>query len=640
MIVIRMTPYNQDMTRKALEEIKKIPGCCDEVWFGIYSYAPVEEHAKMAEIVGELFEALRSLGIRPAMELGTNLGHGDTTEDTAPVRSFEKMVGIDGYTAQGAFCPAGKTFLDYQCEVIKLYAAKQPYAIYLDDDLRLEAHGRVGISCFCEHCIEEFNLENGTSYTRSEIESLIESDIHVREAYVAMNRRHMRTYAKRLSEAAMSVCPAVHMGWENVYLSSYNGDDFSFVFEGLREGTGKAPFSRPGCFYYNDNNPRLVLDKVINTSYQNAITPEYVTVRRPEIENTSHTVMGKTTAGTCVEATLNLAYGCNGLSFSMHQTGTEPISFRTRMWKAFSIHRPYWQGLIDDLKETGVAGVRPVYYKDLWKAILPDRKFAWTDAPRSQGRELIQIGLPISYEDDFCSVYYLHPTMIDYLSDENIRDLLTRNVITDGEAVIKLAARGYGSDIPVSAESNGLTYNEIYTDHPANGHCCGKQGMVDAFTHSAYFHRFTPEKGCSILAHDAEGHVTCALGKVSGGGTWAFVGSSLWCPMINGVKRNHLIYLADYLSGGLPAYLDTPSQTAVIPRATRDGRFKAITLQNISIDETEPLEVVVKDPVSEQFMLSRPGYADYPVTYCREGERFRIFLPPIAPWASATLRAL
>lgn len=155
--------------------------------------------------------------------------------------------------------------------------------------------------------------------------------------------------------------------------------------------------SRAGALVYNDSNPRLLLDKALNTSYQNSIAPEYVTVRRPEIENTSHTFMGKTPRGTCIEATLNLAYGCNGLSFSMCQSNSEPMRFYGKMWQAFADHRAYWQGLIDDLKNTGVSGVRLVYPADAYKALIPG-ELQWMNPPKESGRRLIEAGIPISYE--------------------------------------------------------------------------------------------------------------------------------------------------------------------------------------------------------------------------------------------------
>lgn len=648
MIAIRLNPFSSEFTDKALEEIEKYESCCDEVWLAMYSYEPIETHVKKAEIVGRYIEKLKEKGIRPLIEYGTNLGHGNPVNPDTP-DNFEKMRDKNGDIAPDCFCPVGENFLKYQCEVIKLYAAKKPYGIYLDDDLRIELHQNVRLGCFCENCIREFNETNGTNYTLQEISNLIDTDTDFREKYTEMNRRHLYTYAYRMSEAAMSVCPDIHMGWENVFISTATGEDLSPVFKGMYDATKKDVFSRAGAFVYNDNNPRLVLDKVLNTSYQNSISPDYVKVKRPEIENTSHTFMGKTAHGTCVEASLNLAYGNNGLSFSMCQSATEPMEFYGKMWKAFKDHRPYWQGLIDDLDGTGVAGLRPVYPNDAYKANIPG-ELKWMHAPKEVGRNLIQAGIPISYEDKYCKVYLLLSDIVPYLSDSDIRELLTKNVITDGLVPELLAKRGYSLPVKTAPIGNSTTdiytsgnanyFAEYYTERSANGEYKNQKGMLDIFCGKHSCQRLIVDGDAEILATADDGKASQVLYTLPEGGKWVTVGSSLRSHMINHTKRGQLLSLINYLSDGLPAYLKNASQTSVIVRADSCGNFKAITLQNISIDSTDDLTVVIRRPLSYNFVLSRPRMKDEALTYELKGDRVYINIPPLAPWTTATVRAL
>ncbi len=637
MIAIRLNPFTPEYTDKALMEIDRYEGCCDEVWLAMYSYEPIETHVKKAELMGRFIDKLRAKGIRPLIEYGTNLGHGNPIGPDTP-DNFEKMRDKNGEYASDCFCPVGENFLRYQCGVIRLYAARKPYGIYLDDDLRIEFHQQARLGCFCENCIREFNQTNGTDYSLQEIARLIDEDAAVREKYVEMNRRHLYTYAYRMAKAAMSVYPDIHMGWENVFISTANGPDLSPVFEGLHDATGKDVFSRAGAFFYHDSNPRLMLDKILNTSYQNSIAPDYVKVRRPEIENTSHTFTGKTVKGTCVEASLNLAYGNNGLSFSMCQSATEPMAFYSKMWKSFQAHRPYWQGLIDDLKGTGVAGLRPVFPKDAYKANIPG-DLAWMHAPKEVGRNLLQAGIPISYEDGFCRVCLLLSDIIPFLSDEDIRELLTKNVIADGLVPGLLAERGF--PLPVRTDPHSETYfSEIYTDHPANGEVKNQTGMLDVFCGGHSCQTLDTDPSAVILARSEDGKISQALCRLPEGGTWAFVGSSLRSHMMNHTKRNQLLAVIDYLSGGLPACLTTAAQAAVIVRADENGNFKAITLQNISIDDTDELTVVVRGESSSAFVLSRPCMEDVVLSGTGEGGKILLTIPPLAPWSTATVRAI
>ena len=647
MIAIRLNPFTPDFTDRALEEIEKHPGCCDEVWLAMYSYEPVEKHREKSRLMGDYIRRLRAKGFRPFIEYGTNLGHGNPVGFDVP-EEFENMRDKNGSVASDCFCPAGENFLNYQCEVISLYAAQQPDGIYLDDDLRIESHQCARLGCFCENCIREFNETNHTCYSLEEISVLIDTDPDFREKYTDMNRRHLYEYGRRMSEAAMSVCPDIQMGWEYVFISSATGSDFEPVFRGMRDATKKSVLSRPGALVYNDNNPRMLLDKVLNTSYQNSLAPDYVTGRRPEIENTSHTYMGKTARGTCIEGTLNLAYGCSGLSFSMCQSNSEPMHFYGKIWQAFSDHRAYWQGLISDLENTGVSGVRLVYPDDAYKAPIPG-ELRWMNPPKETGRKLIEAGIPISYEDDYCNVYLLFADIVPWLSDAAIRDLLTKNVIADGLVPHLLAERGFHLPVrtqritdhsfDVLTRGEDCYFSETYTDHPFNGEWKNHTGHLDVFCGGHSCQSLITDDSCGILAFGENGRVSQALAHLPEGGTWAFVGSSLRTHITGSAKRNQLLVLIDSLSGGLPAYLKTAAQAAFIPRATKEGQFRSATILNISIDDTDPLELIIRRPVSERFILSSPDHEEIPLNFTVKNGAYHIVLPSLPPYKNATVRA-
>lgn len=639
MIVIRIVP-GLSYFEEAIDRLLEIKGASDEIWLSVYGYYPIEQHEKQCKKIAPVVEKLKKAGKRVIIEIGTTLGHGGIQPDIPMMNTFEMMRGVNGVQERSAFCPRGEKFVGYQKQVMRIYAALKPYGFYLDDDLRIEYHGPVGMGCLCDHCTALFNGKYGTSYTPDQLGELIVSDIDIRVKYIEHNREGMAFYAYELGSAAMEVCSDIYMGWEYVMLGQYNGPDFNNIFDAMLKATGKPPLSRPGCYFYQDHEPRKMLDKVINTSYQNAIAPGYIKVRRPEIENCSQTAMGKTINGTCVESTLNLAYGCNGLSYSMISSDTEPLEPRIRMWHAFENHRDYWQKLIDDNEGTGVAGVELVFSKSGYKAMIPGdsrSQLKWAQFPMSEGRQLSQTGLPISYEKDFCGVKLLHPEAIAYLPDSEIKELLSANVITDGRTVEKLTARGFGGSLPLAVKASGH-YTEIYTNHPANREYAGARGMVDSFTQNTYFHTLITEDCCEILAK-AGNENSAAIVPTAEGGKWGIIGSSLWCIVINGAKCRMICALSDHL-GGIPCRLVTSEQVMIIPRATKDGRFKAVTMVNISIGDTAPLEIEVKNPVSENFVLSRPYYGDILLRFEKRGDEYRLSLPELEAWKTATVRVL
>ncbi len=669
MIVIRMSPWHTTF-RTILDMLKsdEMKGACDEIWLGVYGYYPLSEQAERAKYIKDVVKEIKKTSIRPVMEFGSNFGHSPEMAVTPVTKDFEKMVGLNGLAAPGAFCPRGKKFLAYQRKVAELFAQSDPWGMYLDDDLRIEFRNIVNVGCFCDNCIKEFNKKFGYDFTREEIGRRFVYDTKVRKDYVDFNRQAMQDYAYMMAKEMTKVNPDIRAGWENCFLGAYNGEDFRYVFDGLHEATGNPVMSRSGAFVYNDHDPRSMIDKVLTISYQNSILPDFVTVRRPEIENTCFFAQGKSIQGMCSEATFNMALGCNGVSFHAVGEGVEPIPVRKRMFEEFKKYRPFWVKIGELGKRGTLTGMFPAYFPDVYLAThktkedlereasaagknlsdyaVPDSEsFWWGNSPKERGRELFVTGMPLSYYKNRLKAYILHPDVVDRLSDEDIRDLLSSNVLTDGNTIMTLAARGYGDMLPFEAKpSSGLFY-EVYTDDKINGDLCGTIGMTDAFV-PVSFQLFTAKnRSCRVLSRRAvtfdygngnpcpeDSPVTSITGETSLGGKWAVIGTNMWCKLINYTKRLAILRLCDYLTGGLPAYILESEQIAVMPVTDDSGRFVGATLQSISIGDTEENTLLVRDPSGEKFILSRPGEEDIELPCERKGTDYLVKLPPLRGW--------
>ena len=659
MIVMRINGQlsNENNTFREIDRMAEIPGCCDTIWLGGGTYPELSFHEKTAAHFTRIYAYARSKGLIPMVEL-QGLGHGDSRAlNETGAACFERMTGPDGYAADGAYCPWGRNFQAYYAHYVSLYAAGRPAGVFIDDDLRMEFHGRVAFGCYCDDCIRRFNEKWSTSFTREEIVHLIATDPLWRERYVEQNRQGMESFMRNVARSVHAVSPETQVGFEYVYLTQCLGSDWEPVFRAILEETGLPPLSRPGCFFYEDHEPRRMLDKILNTSYQNMTAPTYVSGRWPEIENCCGTVFGKSVQGTCIESTLNLAYGCNGLTYSISSGENEPIDHYARMWKAFAVHRRYWEQLIGDLPGTGVGGICIAQNPDAWKTVIPgDKGFDWCEVPHRGARPLVEIGLPISYEKKFCKVSVLHPDAAKTLPEKAVRELLAGRVLTDGSSVEILRERGFGASLPIEARP-GSSFTEFFTDHPVNRELAGAKGIVDAFTPRKIEYLLCSE-GCEPLSYafedmsgglaalepgeevpQPEKVVASALVHTAEGGLWGVVGHSLWTVIINGARCRQLTYLADYLAGGLPAYFETDDQAMLIPRVSADGFCAACTVLNLTIGESQPYRLALRTKPGTPLVLCRPEYADTPLAaeYDAQGVA-HVTLPPLAAWSTATVR--
>ena len=630
-----------------IDKMVEIGNCCDEVWIYTYFYDTMENHKRHVEALRPIVKDLKEKGMRVVIENAQTMGHSATG---IGIEGWERLVGSDGFTATSAYCPVGKNFTAHMTEVMKLYASLEPYAIALDDDFRLDSRWPGYYGCFCDNCIKEFNEKYGTSYTREEVTNAMLTDLDVREKYINHNMDHMVAWAKAMAEAAVSVCKGISICIENCYHGQYLGDNLNPIFKAVYDVTGKPVHIRSGGYFYNDHNPLGVFDKVINNSWPHSILGDFVGIRRPEIENANHLVLGKSIGGTCIESSLNLAYGCNGLNYSIVASGSESLEARAAMLRAFRDHRSYWQGLIDDQvtadgEKTGVAGLRLAYFQDMWKVIVPGdsaEEFMWSNAHKTcsykdSGREMILKGIPITYEDDFCGAYLLHPDIVSRLSDDNLRFLLTQRVLTDGVALQKLAERGFGDQLPTVSNDGG--YGEVYTDHEANGRCAGLCGCMDSYE-GPQRQTFTLKPNCVALAHYGNpDRVSSVLITTETGGTWIADGLGLWNKIANGVKRSRTALVAQYLSGDkVPARLESDDRIALIVRAKKDGTFVSATLQNTTVGDSYPVVVAVKADKDAEFVFSSPKREDVacPSEY-KNGEHF-VHVPELTAWQTGTLR--
>jgi ABC-type phosphate transport system ATPase subunit len=168
------------------DAIARQKGGCDEVWLTTLGYYPsLDYHKTLAERWVEPARIFRKAGVRVALQVANTLGHRDWDSLRPEKNSFlmkgmcvdgkhvDVLRGPDGKECWSCFCWRGERFRSYINGLVKIYCEKiQPYCLWLDDDLRPFAHLTVRYGCFCDNCMQRFNEQYGTSYTREELTSM------------------------------------------------------------------------------------------------------------------------------------------------------------------------------------------------------------------------------------------------------------------------------------------------------------------------------------------------------------------------------------------------------------------------------------------------------------------------------------
>ena len=658
MIDIRLGRYFLD--EKYVQELilihRQYPDAFDEVWFATeYGFPLLDKHKESAGKMVELAKIFRANNKKVSLQISNTLGHGEylkeTDNDAIMAYNLEKMVGHDGTVADYCFCYRGDSFRQHSFETAKVYAKVFPECVWIDDDLRAYNHSPVAYACYCDNCINLFNEKHKSSFTRdSLVREINYGGVYWREQYIQFIRNGIYDYTYALTKAVMEVSPDSVMGYQYARASNYLGKDYRFVLDALKEGSGKAPKSRPGGGFYNDKYPLDMLGKAIMHNCSNSVLPEYVIENYSEIENTPDVAFGKSVDGTCIEASLTLAFGCTGLTFATLMVAHEPLSWHKNMLRQFSEYRGYWNRLIAHNRNKKSGGVcvfeSPVSHKrTLTKNDLP---FSWEKIAGHFGTELLQIGVPVSHDKEVAKAFILTRVAIDYMTNTDIHHLIHKPVVTDATVLAKIIDRGFGLHFKVEIHSLDRYVTEVFTDCDINS---GYQGMEwnESYFFSKYKDKYVIEgeellsvgnyreknTGEALGCANAIIHTYDSRGKQLS--KWAVFGYSLWNDVISSAKRQQILRSIDYISDNtLPAVLQSPEQVAVIPRIDTNGKTVSVTLQNLSIGKTQPMQLLIRNPKGDTFEMQN-AYKKERVAYKKQKSGYWATIPSLFGWEIITV---
>ncbi len=652
---------------------------CDEVWFSTdYGFPPLDVHQGAAVQMAAAAERVRELGIVASLQISNTLGHGDYLRylDFGGI-SWQRMVGPDGTVAPYSNCPRAPDFHAYLDASTRAYCAWHPASVWIDDDLRMHHHSPIDYGCFCDICLATFNAETGGAWALPALVAAIGpgNDLATRAAWLAFGRESLTIVAGVVARAVKAVAPACRLGLQHSdhAWGGYSGPDWTPIFETMARISGLPVGSRPGGGFYTDHAPREMLTKALYSGLQNSRLPDCVDHEaahhciRIEVENLPGAVTGKSARGTALEATLALAYGSTGLSFTPLMFTHEERDWHEQVLAEISRWRPFWLRYLSGSSGTASrpAGLAIALGRRFTQRRLApgEPAFAWAATNLGALPQLATLGLPLTWDwssAQSCDVgracaaaeaaptgFLLHPNAVDGLDRDEIEMLLGRGVITDGEAVHRLEARGFGSLLNLATTPADMRdANELLSNDALNGPYSGRTVGLTSLSRVFPAYGLAPEQqDARILAHyvrtdgTLSAPATVAL-RTAAGGRWVIFGNGCWSAVVTTAQRAQLLAAADWVSpGGLPVRVETPGQVVAIPRTDTEGRLCSVLLLNCSLDPTaSQLSLRLRRPRSLRGHWLRPFLQPRAVALPGEnGDDVRVSLPGLDPWAVGAL---
>jgi len=620
------------------------------VWFASeYGYPMLQTHQDAAEKMCRLAQLYREQGIQVDLQISNTLGHGEymKARDCSAIDAygFEKIVGHDGTVANHCFCWYGENFRKYNYEMMKMYAALKPVNIWIDDDFTACNHAPVKYGCFCDSCVARFNDKYGSNFTREElVNAVCDGDIVWRKRYMEFVHAGLSDFATMLAKATMEVSPETHVGLQYGIAEKYIGGTYGPEFEALYKTTGLTPVSRSGGSAYDDKDPRKLLEKQIMMSYATSRLPEYVKLRVPEIENTPDVPLGKSNYGTLLESSMALSYGYTGLSYATLMTTYEDMDYHGKLLAGMSRCRPYWQKMIEYNRRTvpaglGIADTGVEYCKEPVREVTPEtfwaeEQFAYAGIPSLYGTPLTWVGMAENHDTRYTQVLSLNLATLDTLTDDQIRQLMERPVITDGMVIDRMVQRGFGPELGITIE-----YPE---PQPCYERFNGKRWSVSAW-YSVPLPTMVIHGSVTEISRLYNSVTNEYLGVANGivqlpKAKWAVYGYGLWHHILSSQKRKQIMDVIDTIAEQkMPAILQDAEQVTIIPRTTPDGKAAMISVLNISIAPTDALHLLVRNPDGEKFTYENGDFS-VELTPVKTEEGYLLELPGfVRGWDLATV---
>ena len=606
-------------------------------------YIPLPDYADRAALLGRRLAQLREHGV-PGVGINvlTTIGHKDEAWDYNVPLPFQGMVGHDGQVSRGCACPNTPELRAYIREKYRLTAQAGPDFIWVDDDIRIQSHS-VTWPCFCPTCLGLFARRTERQWTREGLVAALEAPAGgaLREAWIAHNGDTIASLLATVRAVIDEVDPAIETGLmtAGAHWSSYSGPDHPRWFAALR-----ASKSRPGGGFYRDDPRTPLLGKALDVGHQRAMLPETVTDCQYELENFPYQRLAKAAATVTNEFTMALAMGLNGIACNW--LGYHARESRHQLEAALSM-LPVWDRLVQS-----TAGLPTVGLWGAWtwqsaarRQVHPGE--SWFTVPYDMTLDpLALIGLPASVDPAHASAVVLRGRVTELFAEGELRSFLSGPVLMDSTALEVLEQRGLGDLTGVAIRArhdNGLV--ERFGDDPLNGEFAGEvrdariEFWGDARGQADELEPLEPSvrvlSRLEDYSHRAHGPCLTVY-ENSLGGRVAVLGYAPWMFLESVAKREQLLNLSDWLTGGkLPVRIGPAVPVAPVVRLDGTRTRGAIVLHNWGLDAVEGATLQIRAPRTSARLLTPESEAELPTI--PHATPWTVALPRLEAWSTTVL---
>lgn len=422
-------------------------------------YPPQEHFLQLAETILRFQAALRGYGIICSWWHTLTLKSGPTP--------WRRIIKLDGQAAPFSSCPLDPEFRErFAADVALVAGTAKPAMIIFEDDFGLNCHG--GQGCFCDLHLAEFANRTGTYYSREQLQKIVAerspAAISLRRAWAGLGRDSLATFAAEVRAAVDVLSPEIPMGSMQPGCADADGDSTAAVAEAFA-GRTHRPFVRLYGTSYGSDDASSLPENIFHALYSKQHLPDNFIIYH-ESDTYPHTRFEMSAGKMKSLMACAYSYGFDGSTFQVRQHLDDPNEEKG-YYEMFCHEKRRFEAIRALATTCAVRGCT-VRHDPFWAGVYPDARPGWS-------WPLAHFGIPYTTTDS--GLTFLSGNQPRACSDEEIRKLLHRGMILDGEAARLLCLRGFSADL-------GVTVTEAVKEAGRLRDLCGQESIREEFVSS------------------------------------------------------------------------------------------------------------------------------------------------------------
>jgi hypothetical protein len=366
--------------------------------------------------------------------------------------TFQNITGIDGTVSEISSCPLDSDFKETFSDNVAIVAKiAKPFMIQFEDDYELSNHVGVPFGCFCPLHLEEFAKKQKRCYSREELLDIFSEvnteSIRLRRAWAELSCGSLTSLAALIRDKVDVVSPETRMALCQAGCVDFDGDMTEPVARALA-GKKRPAVRLFGSSYSSDNGARLPRE-IFHALYSAQHLPDDFELFH-ESDTYPHTRFFMSSSKLKTLMTAAFSYGLDDSLFYTTQY-LDDSAEESGYSSMFKTERERFNALKKAVVGCEVEGCE-IIYEPFEHVVVPyDPKNGQrpSQAINAWANILGRFGIPYTSKNG--KVKMLSGTTAKFMSDEQIRELLSGSVFMDGKAASYLAERGFseltGTDV-------------------------------------------------------------------------------------------------------------------------------------------------------------------------------------------------